>query len=56
MILIMTKIKIVDLRSSIGENRLNGLSLFNIHLEIIIKPDEVVDMYDYKYIQHIKLL
>jgi len=26
-----------------GENRLNGLALLNIHPEIIIKPEEVVD-------------
>uniref|UniRef100_A0A2S2NV27 Repressor of the inhibitor of the protein kinase n=1 Tax=Schizaphis graminum TaxID=13262 RepID=A0A2S2NV27_SCHGA len=32
------------LRSTMGENRLNGLALLNIHPEIIINPEEVVDI------------
>ncbi|XP_008190126.1 zinc finger MYM-type protein 1-like [Acyrthosiphon pisum] len=37
------------LRSTMGENRLNGLALLNIHPEIIIKPEEVVNTYANKH-------
>lgn len=32
-----------------GKHRLNGLPLLDIHLEIIIKPEEEVDMYANKH-------
>jgi len=28
-----------------GENRLNGLALLNIHKQINVKPEEVLDMF-----------
>nr|CAH7741283.1 unnamed protein product [Callosobruchus chinensis] len=31
------------LRNTMSENRLNGLSLLNIHPEISITPEEVID-------------
>jgi len=33
------------LRTTMGENRLNGLSLLNIHHHIDIKPEEVIDLF-----------
>ena len=44
------------LRSTMGENRLNGLALLNIHPEIIIKPEEVVDTYANKHPRRLQLL
>jgi hypothetical protein len=44
------------LRSTMGENRLNGLALLNIHPEIIIKPEEVVDAYANKHPRRLQLL
>jgi len=39
-----------------GENRLNGLALLNIHPEIIINPEEVVDIYANKHPRRLQLL
>ncbi|XP_060846349.1 uncharacterized protein LOC132926015 [Rhopalosiphum padi] len=33
------------LRTTMGENRLNGLALLNIHKQIDVKPEEVLDMF-----------
>jgi len=44
------------LRSTMGENRLNGLALLNIHPEIIINPEEVVDIYANKHPRRFQLL
>lgn len=44
------------LRSTMGENRLNGLAFLNIHPEIIIKPEEVVDTYANKHPRRLQLL
>lgn len=33
------------LRSTMGENRLNGLALLNIHKEIDVKPEDVLDLF-----------
>jgi len=44
------------LRSTMGENRLNGLALLNIHPEIIIEPEEVVDVYVNKHPRRLQLL
>lgn len=44
------------LRSTMGENRLNGLALLNIHPEIIINTEEVVDIYANKHPRRLQLL
>jgi len=44
------------LRSTMGENRLNGLALINIHPEINIEPEEVVDVYANKHPRCLQLL
>jgi len=44
------------LRSTMGENRLNGLALLNMHPEIIIEPEEVVDVYANKHHRRLPLL
>ncbi|XP_025194212.1 52 kDa repressor of the inhibitor of the protein kinase-like [Melanaphis sacchari] len=44
------------LKSTMGESRLNGLVLLNIHPEIIIKPEEVVDTYANKHPRCLQLL
>lgn len=33
------------LRSTMGENRLNGLALLNIHKEIDVIPEDVLDLF-----------
>jgi len=44
------------LRSTMGENRLNGLELLNIHPEIIVEPEEVVNVYANKHPRRLQLL
>jgi hypothetical protein len=40
------------LRTTMGENRLNGLSLLNIHHHIDIKPEEVIDLFAKQHSKH----
>lgn len=44
------------LRSVMGENRLNGLALMNIHPEITFLPEEVIDMYAKTHPRRLQLL
>lgn len=44
------------LRSTMEENRLNGLAVVNLHPEIIMKSEEVVDTYANKHLRRLQLL
>ncbi|KAF0752713.1 52 kDa repressor of the inhibitor of the protein kinase-like, partial [Aphis craccivora] len=43
------------LRSTIGEDRLNGLMLLNIHRDIKITPDEVIEEFSKKHTRKLQL-
>jgi len=42
------------LRTTMGENRLNGLSLLNIHHQIDIKPEDVIHLFAKQHLRRLQ--